>query len=468
MGRHRARDGARTLRVDVGRLAALVPVAVLVASTAAVAADSRRDQASASPVVDTGGLPAVPTAPLAEPGSVTVPGALPDDIRPDDIGTPARQAPSPGAGASVVEPASRGGTSGGPGIPARALQAYRHAERLLAAADPACRLDWPLVAAIGYVESRHGSFGGNVLDEAGVARPGIIGIALDGSRGTARIGDSDGGALDRDSVFDRAVGPMQFIPGTWRMVGADAELDGRRDPQDIDDAAAAAGIYLCSGTGDLSRSSDRYAAVYRYNHSDAYVRQVLAIADSYGRGVTELPAGVRAAGRSGDARALAAPGGRNVDGGTRPASSAGGSSAAGSPWGGPGGPSGPVMTPVPPPSTGSGSGSEGASGSPSGSKPPASGGGQRPLSVPATTSGAGGLVGAVGGAVGSAGGAVGGAVGGGVGGVSGALPGAPAPTPSATSTTTSGSASPTSSEPSTSPTCVNLLGIPILCPPHSS
>jgi hypothetical protein len=444
MSRHRERDGARTLKLDIGRLAALVPVAVLVACTAAVAADSRQEPASASPLVDTKGLPAVPTVPLTEPGSVTVP-----DLT-DDSGTPAPHGALPGSGSAVVQSGSRGG-SGGPGIPARALQAYRHAERLLAAADPTCRLDWPLVAAIGYVESRHGSFGGNVLDEAGVARPGIIGIALDGSRGTARIGDSDGGALDRDSVFDRAVGPMQFIPSTWRMVGADAEPDGRRDPQDIDDAAAAAGIYLCSGTGDLSRSGDRYAAVYRYNHSDAYVRQVLAIADSYARGVTELPDGVRAAGRSGDVRAFAAPRGRNVDGDTRPGSSAGGSN-------GSGGPSGPVMTPVPPPSKGSGS-QEPSGGSPSGpSKPPASGG-QQPLPAPTTTTGAGGLVDSVGGAVGSAGGAVGGVVGG----VTGALPGAPAP--SATSTTTSASPSPSSEpEPSTSPTCVNLLGIPILCP----
>jgi membrane-bound lytic murein transglycosylase B len=449
MSRHRERDGARTLRVDVGRLAALVPVAVLVACTAAVAADSRQDQASASPLVDTQGLPAVPSTPVTEPGSVTVPdvfGGATDDSR-----TPATHAPLPGSGSAVVQSAAGG--SGGPGIPARALQAYRHAERLLGVADPECRLDWPLIAAIGHVESRHGSFGGNVLDEAGVARPGIIGIALDGSRGTARIGDSDGGAFDRDTVYDRAVGPMQFIPGTWRMVGADAEPDGRRDPQDIDDAAAAAGIYLCSGTGDLSKSSDRYAAVYRYNHSDAYVRQVLAIADSYARGVTELPDGVRAAGRSGDVRALAAPGGRNVDGDTRRGSSAEDSRGAGGSSDGQGGPSGPVMTPVPPPSKNSGS-QPGAS--PSGSsKPPASGG--QPVPVPTTTSGAGG---AVGGVVSSAGGAVGGVVGG----VTGALPGAPAPTPSATSTTTSGSASPTASEPTTSPTCVNLLGIRILCP----
>ena len=144
------------------------------------------------------------------------------------------------------------------GIPARALEGYRRAEQLLATGDPSCHLDWALVAAIGRVESAHGSFGGNRLGTDGVARPGIVGIALDGSRGTARITDTDGGRWDGDGRFDRAVGPMQFIPGTWRSVGVDADGDGTTQPQDVDDAATATGVYLCSGSGDLRTSEDRY------------------------------------------------------------------------------------------------------------------------------------------------------------------------------------------------------------------
>jgi hypothetical protein len=176
------------------------------------------------------------------------------------------------------------------GIPVRALDAYRRAASLVGAADPACHIDWALLAAIGRVESNHGRFGGNQLDSEGVAQPGIIGIPLDGTNGTARITDTDGGRLDRDSVYDRAVGPMQFIPGTWNAAGADADGDGVKNPQDMADAAAAAAVYLCSGPGDLHLPGDLRAAIMRYNPSDSYVRTVTAIAHAYRQGVTALPA----------------------------------------------------------------------------------------------------------------------------------------------------------------------------------
>ena len=176
------------------------------------------------------------------------------------------------------------------GIPVRALEAYHQAASLTDAADPACHIDWALLAAIGRVESNHSRFGGNQLDSAGIARPGIIGIALDGTNGTALITDTDGGRLDRDTVYDRAVGPMQFIPSTWRVVGSDADGDGVKNPQDMDDATTAAAIYLCSGSGDLSQPGDLRAAIMRYNPSDSYVRTVTAIADAYRHGVSALPA----------------------------------------------------------------------------------------------------------------------------------------------------------------------------------
>jgi hypothetical protein len=147
-----------------------------------------------------------------------------------------------------------------------------------------------LLAAIGRVESDHARFGGNQLDSAGVAQPGIIGVALDGTNGTARITDTDHGLLDRDTTYDRAVGPMQFIPSTWRVVGVDADGRGVKNPQDMADAAAATAVYLCSGPGDLTRPGDLRAAIWRYNPSDSYVRTVIAIADAYRHGVSALPA----------------------------------------------------------------------------------------------------------------------------------------------------------------------------------
>jgi membrane-bound lytic murein transglycosylase B len=176
------------------------------------------------------------------------------------------------------------------GIPVRALEGYRKAATLTGAADPTCHIDWALLAAIGRVESNHGRFGGNQLDAAGIARPGIIGIPLDGLNGTALVPDTDHGLLDRDTVYDRAVGPMQFIPSTWRVDGVDADGDGVKNPQDMADAATATAVYLCSGPGDLRRPADLGAAILRYNDSDSYVQLVTSIADAYRHGVSALPA----------------------------------------------------------------------------------------------------------------------------------------------------------------------------------
>ena len=162
--------------------------------------------------------------------------------------------------------------------------AYQRAAQVIDAADPKCKIEWPLVAAIGRVESNHGRYGGNVLNAEGVAKPGIWGIALDGSNGTAEIKDTDAGQYDRDKVYDRAVGPMQFIPSTWSVVGVDGDGDGERNPQDIDDAALATAVYLCSGDENLSTRAGQESAVFRYNRSDDYVRLVLSIMEAYASG----------------------------------------------------------------------------------------------------------------------------------------------------------------------------------------
>ena len=169
------------------------------------------------------------------------------------------------------------------GIPSAALFAYRRAETLLSKSDASCKLPWNLVAAIGRVESNHGRSNGNALNDDGLAQPGIYGVPLNGN-GVAKISDTDRGAFDKDTVWDRAVGPMQFIPGTWRSAGVDSDNDGKKDPQDIDDAATAAGIYLCAGSGDLSSDAGARTAVHGYNHSDSYVDLVMKISAAYGNG----------------------------------------------------------------------------------------------------------------------------------------------------------------------------------------
>jgi hypothetical protein len=169
------------------------------------------------------------------------------------------------------------------GIPSAALYSYRRAETLLGKADASCKLPWNLVAAIGRVESNHGRSNGNALSADGLATPGIYGVPLNGS-GVAKISDTDNGTLDKDTVWDRAVGPMQFIPGTWSSVGVDSDNDGKKNPQDIDDAAAAAGVYLCAGSDNLSTDPGARSATHRYNHSDSYVDLVMKISKAYGNG----------------------------------------------------------------------------------------------------------------------------------------------------------------------------------------
>ena len=113
---------------------------------------------------------------------------------------------------------------------------------------------------------------------------------------------------------------MQFIPSTWSVVGVDADGDGKRNPQDIDDAALATAVYLCSGTDDLGTGAGQRAAVYRYNHSQSYVDLVLSIMDAYLDGdFTSVPNGTTSAATScsGPARPSRAAGGAPAPGWAR-------------------------------------------------------------------------------------------------------------------------------------------------------
>ncbi|MFN0284285.1 MAG: lytic murein transglycosylase [Kineosporiaceae bacterium] len=167
------------------------------------------------------------------------------------------------------------------GVPAVALAAYGAAELVLADEQPGCHLSWVAVAGVGSVESDHGRSAGAVLLPDGRSQPPVVGIALDGN-GVAAIGDSDGGRLDGDPVHDRAVGPMQFIPSTWRRWQADGDGDGRADPFALPDAALAAARYLCySGAGDLRAAGPWTRAVLAYNASSEYLVEVTRRSNGY-------------------------------------------------------------------------------------------------------------------------------------------------------------------------------------------
>lgn len=174
--------------------------------------------------------------------------------------------------------------SGPLGIPGPVLQAYKLAATKVAAESPQCRLPWYLLAGIGRIESGHAG-GGNV-DQYGNTRTKIRGPVLDGSlAGNAVIRDSDGGRWDGDTGHDRAMGPMQFIPSTWAAWGADANGDGKADPDNIFDATYSAGRYLCAGVTDIMAEGSRVQNILRYNRSVPYANNVLGWAAAYAAGV---------------------------------------------------------------------------------------------------------------------------------------------------------------------------------------
>jgi len=240
-------------------VAAAVAVAVLAGAAAQWARPS-----NPSGLVVSGGVPlhapaaVAPTAQIGQaPATITAPGTPP------------------------AYTAWAGAVAGQTGVPARALQAYAAGDATLRVEQPGCGLTWVTLAGIGRTESDHGRYRGRTLRGDGTPSTPIVGIALDGGPSVAAIADTDRGALDADTRWDRAVGPMQFIPSSWARWGADANGDGVADPQNIDDAALAAGRYLCASGRDLTVGAAWWTAVLSYNASTTYAGDVLAAAQGY-------------------------------------------------------------------------------------------------------------------------------------------------------------------------------------------
>ena len=139
-------------------------------------------------------------------------------------------------------------------IPPTALRAYQDA------AQSCPGLSWTVLAGVGKVESDHGRS----------ALPGV------------HSGQNSAGAM----------GPMQFLQGTWNFF----HLPGLDDVYDLRDAAFAAARYLCSNGAGLAEKLR--SAVWHYNHAWWYVDEVLAQATRYAADATRTV--VIAALRAGD------------------------------------------------------------------------------------------------------------------------------------------------------------------------
>ena len=99
-----------------------------------------------------------------------------------------------------------------------------------------------------------------------------------------------------------AEGPMQFEPATFAAYDEPVPPGGAVPPTAYDptDAVFAAARLLCAN--GASGGADLAGAVYAYNHSTAYVAQVLALAQSYAGTSADSSAGTPV----GDAGAVAA------------------------------------------------------------------------------------------------------------------------------------------------------------------
>lgn len=166
------------------------------------------------------------------------------------------------------------------GIPRAALAAYAGAALKKHRTMPTCGVSWNTLAAIGYVESRHGSHGGAEIADDGTVSPPIFGVSLAGGA-TATIPDTDQGKLDGDAQYDRAMGPMQMIPQTWRNWATDGSGDGVKDPQNIDDEVMAAANYLCRASPDMVGVAGWQKGIASYNSAPAYLHAVARAAIAY-------------------------------------------------------------------------------------------------------------------------------------------------------------------------------------------
>lgn len=221
-------------------------------------------------------LPAAQSEPFAAEIAVppAAPGLTQDNLAYDALAT-------------LADPTWLKETSAQTGIPVRALAAYAGVAIGQSVVNPGCHLSWNTLAGIGWVESHHGTiFGGEILPDGNMSEP-IFGIPLDGANDTKALPDFDDGNFDGTAEFDRAVGPMQIIPPTWAAWHSDGNNDGNEDGQNIDDSVLAAGRYLCFSGKDLSTPEGWYNAVYAYNQSPQYIKDVAAKANEY---ASKLPA----------------------------------------------------------------------------------------------------------------------------------------------------------------------------------
>ena len=265
----------RTIRIAQTQMLSVATLTPLVLACA-VSGAARPFQAptTASPITPVVSVAVVAAAASHRSGPVVVAAARP----PTSVHIAAATKSAPAPPVAVVN------SSSALGIPSMALAAYRNAEQKMATTDPGCGISWNLLAGIGRIESGHAN--GGVTDARGTAIQPIYGPALDGTLpgNEVIVQSSAGGRVS----YARAMGPMQFLPGTWARYASDGDGDGVADPQNLFDSTLGAARYLCSGGLNLRDQSQVMAAILRYNNSTSYARNVLGWAAAYATGVVPV------------------------------------------------------------------------------------------------------------------------------------------------------------------------------------
>nr|WP_187703181.1 lytic murein transglycosylase [Nocardia yunnanensis] len=283
VGRHRKPPVPKVRRGSVIALTGLVPAGLATVTGAGDGSLADKVTATVQHQLSSDSEEQLPKAAAAVPAAAPEP-LLKEAKQVGPVGPPQVKA--------VAQPDGRTPSArpAGPlGMPGVAYDAYQNAEKVLAVENPTCNMPWNMLAGIGRVESTHG-FG--KIDDNGYPIEPVYGPILDGSLyGNNVVATSDGGDLDGLSgSYRRAVGPMQFLPETWRKYAADGNGDGIADPQNIYDATLTAGKYLCSGGLDMRDPGQQTRAILRYNNSMAYVANVMAWETAYGSGISPSPA----------------------------------------------------------------------------------------------------------------------------------------------------------------------------------
>ncbi|MGW4365054.1 lytic murein transglycosylase [Nocardia takedensis] len=259
------------------RMSAPITASALLAA-GVVMSGSAAESATPAPEGTSETLLAAAEAAAGPDGSVGLLPVVPGTARSLHAVTPTADGPLPAGAAPALREIALPDSAGALGIPEISLAAYRNAELALESAMPNCGLHWNLLAGIGRIESGH-AFGGRT-DAAGTTVTPILGPSLDGTLPGNEVIPAAGGG------YVRAVGPMQFLPGTWSRYSADGNGDGIADPHNVFDAALGAGKYLCADGLDLRDPAQELRAVLRYNNSMAYAADVLSWSAAYRDGGT--------------------------------------------------------------------------------------------------------------------------------------------------------------------------------------